>query len=267
MKLGFYTYSYIDRLKMAIEPVLEAVASAGYAGIDISATWHDDLDPALMPADARECYVRTAGRLGLAIEAVITHLGIVEAIEDGAPLNLKGAVDLACDVGARIAGVHVGRFDGRPSNRWSDVVDYLKGACAHAEKRGTLIALDGVWMPFLVNTPEKALQMLRDVSSPALKLNYDPCYLVISGHDLETATPLLAPCSVHAHIKDYVGGLHPHFAHRIPGEGVLEHGRYLRQLRDAGFDGFIVNECFIDAPLERACAVGHRTLSAALAAG
>lgn len=54
MKLGFYTYSYLDRLGVEIEPVLETVAAVGYEGIDISATWRDDLDPALMPAEVRE---------------------------------------------------------------------------------------------------------------------------------------------------------------------------------------------------------------------
>src|SRR5262245_20234382 len=102
MKLGFYTYSYIDRLKMDIEPVLEAVAAAGYDGIDISATWLNDLDPALMPAQARDRYVKTVGRLGLEIEAVVTHLGLVQSLRDGLPINLEGAVDVARHVGARI---------------------------------------------------------------------------------------------------------------------------------------------------------------------
>ncbi len=30
MKIGFYTYSYIDRLKMEIEPVMETVAAGGW---------------------------------------------------------------------------------------------------------------------------------------------------------------------------------------------------------------------------------------------
>lgn len=266
MKLGFYTYSYIDRLQMEIEPVLETVAAAGYDGIDISATWHDDLDPARMPASVRSRYVQAAQRSRLIIEAVVTHLGVVEAIHDGVPLNLKGAVDVACDVGARIAAVHVGPYNGRKTVDWTAVVAYLQDACKYAGGHGITIALDGVWTPFLVNTPERALQLLHDVGSPCLKLNYDPCYLVISGHDLDRATPLLAPHSVHAHIKDYVGGLHPNFQHRIPGEGLLDHAHYLRLLHESGFQGFIANECFIDAPLDRACTVGYRTLAVALAA-
>jgi sugar phosphate isomerase/epimerase len=267
MKLGFYTYSYVDRLKMDLEPVLETIAAAGYQGIDISATWHDDLDPALMPASVRRQYVATAQRLGLEIEAVVTHLGLVEAVRDRAPLNLQGAVDLARDVGARIATVHAGPFDGRPARPyWRAVVDYLKRACEHAGKYGVVIALDGVWTPFLIHTPQQVLEMLRAVDSPHLKHNYDPCYLAISGHDVAAATPLLLPHVIHVHVKDYVGRLHPNFQPRIPGEGVLDHARWLRLLHEAGYQGYVINECFPDAELDRACSVGYRTLCTLLAA-
>src|SRR5438132_1593464 len=90
MKLGSYTCGYVDRLEMPIEPALEAAAAAGHDGIDVSAAWHDDLDP----ADARGRCVRTAGRPGLEIEAVITHLGLVRSLQ-GLPINLKGAADVA----------------------------------------------------------------------------------------------------------------------------------------------------------------------------
>lgn len=266
MKLGFYTYSYIDRLGMEIEPVLEAVAAAGYHGVDISATWRDDLDPALMPAEARSRYVQAAGRLGLEIEAVVTHLGLVQALRQGLPLNLEGAVDVARDVGAVVVTVHSGFADflmGETGKVWRACVEHLRGASAYAERHGVTIALDGVWNSFLVHSPELVVRMTADVGSPAFRHNYDPCYLELSGHDLGRSTPLLAPLCVHAHVKDYTGH-DPDFEHCIPGEGVLDHGRYVDLLRGAGYDRYLVVECFADAPLGRASAGGYRTLSAAL---
>jgi sugar phosphate isomerase/epimerase len=267
MKLGFYTYSYIDRLKMDIEPVLETVAATGYDGIDISATWHDDLDPALMPPAVRDLYVRTAERLGLEIEAVVTHLGLVQALRQDLPLNLRGAVDVARDVGARVVTVHIGFADflmAETGTVWRSAVDYLKDAAGYASQHGVVIAIDGVWSSFLVHSPELVVKMIEDVGSPAFRHNFDPCYLELSGHALDRVTPLLASYSIHAHIKDYTGS-YPDFEHRIPGEGVLDHGRYIRALAAAGFDRYVVNECFIDAPLERACTVGCQTLARALA--
>lgn len=264
MKLGFYTYSYIDRLKMEIEPVLEAVAAQGYDGIDISATWRDDLDPASMPVDARRRYAETAGRLGLEIEAVVTHLGLAQSLRDGLPINLEGAVDVARDVGAKVVTFHVGVGGDRPEDAWRAAVAYLKKACEYAGRHGKLIALDGVWIGSLVPTPEAAVWLADDVGSTHFRHNYDPCYLAISGHDLAASGPLL-PLTAHVHVKDY-SGRYPDYRHLIPGEGVLDHARYLAMLRDAGYPAYIVNECFIDAPLDRAVAVGYRTLAKAMQA-
>lgn len=266
MKLGFYTYSYIDRLKMEVEPVLEAVAAAGYAGIDISATWHDDLDPALMPRAARDRYIKTAGRLGLEVEAVVTHLGLVQAMRDGLPLNLPAAVDVARDVGAKVVTVHAGFADflmGEAGRVWRSCVEHLRTAAAYAGRHGVVIALDGVWRSFLVDTPDLAVRLTEEVGSPAFRHNFDPCYLALSGHDPAAAAARLAPVCVHAHVKDFAGS-YPEFEHRIPGEGVLDHAGYMRALAAAGYDRYLIVECFIDAPLDRALAVGRRTLSAAL---
>ena len=267
MRLGFYTYSYIDLLALEIEPVLRAVAAAGYDGVDVSATWRDDLDPARMPAEVRDRYARAAGRLGLEIEAVVTHLGLVQALRQDLPLNLKGAVDVARDVGARVVTVHIGFADflmAETGAVWRAAAEYLTDAAAYAGERRVVVALDGVWSSFLAHSPELVVRMIEDVGSPALRHNFDPCYLELSGHDPVRAAGLLGPYSVHAHVKDYTGR-YPDFRHRIPGEGVLDHVGYVRALAAAGFDRYLVCECFTDAPLERALSAGYQTLSAALA--
>ena len=279
MKLGFYTYSYIDRLKMPIEPDLEQVAATGYDGIDISATWRDDLDPGLMPLPVRDLYARAAQRLGLEIEAVVTHLELVDSVWNHRPLNLKGAVDVACDVGAKIAAVHIGRADGHPERAWQTAVDYLRDACAYAAEKNVTIALDGVFKPSIIDTADKALALVKQVDCARFGINFDPCYEELSGLSWQQDLPVLLPYIVHAHIKDYTvhlpdfpqripeGGVFDAerwFSHRIPGEGVLDHHGYVALLHEAGFDRYLINECFIDAPFERACHQGYRVLAEAM---
>ena len=279
MKLGFYTYSYIDRLKQEIEPVLEAVAAAGYDGVDLSATWRDDLDPALMPAKVRKTYASTAQRLGLEIEAVITHLGLTQAVWQEQPLNLKGAVDVACDVGANLVAVHIGLADGHPEKAWRMAVDYLRDACEYAAAHQKVIMLDGVYIPSIADTAERAVSLIREVDSPAMAHNFDPCYLELSGLSVEQALPPLLPYTVHAHIKDYTvsaadfpqripqGGVFAEqrwFSHEIPGRGVLDHARYVRLLHESGFERYLINECFTDAPFEEALTLGYQTLASVL---
>jgi sugar phosphate isomerase/epimerase len=73
MRLAFYTYSYTDRLEMPIEPALERIAETGYDGIDISGTDGSSADPLSVTPALRQLTRRTAERLGLEIEAIITH--------------------------------------------------------------------------------------------------------------------------------------------------------------------------------------------------
>ena len=279
MKIGFYTYSYIDRLKMEIKPVLEAVSTAGYDGVDISATWRDDLDPALMPAKIRQTYAKTAERLGLEIEAVITHLELIQAVWRAQPLNLKGAVDVACDVGASLVGVHIGRANGQPDKAWRTAANYLREACEYAAAHQKVIMLDGIYIPSIADTAERAVSLIREVDSPAFAHNFDPCYMELSGLSIERALPPLLPHTVHAHIKDYtvtaadfpqriprdgVFDQERWFLHRIPGNGVLDHANYVRILHESGFQRYLINECFTDAPFEDALTLGYRTLAGAL---
>ena len=197
------------------------------------------------------------------------------------PLNLKGAVDVACDVGAKIAAVHIGRADGQPERAWRTAVDYLKDACAYAADRNVTIALDGVFVPSIIDTADKALSLVKQVDCSSFGINFDPCYEELSGLSWQQNLPLLLPHVVHAHIKDYTlhspefpqripegGVFDPQrwFSHRIPGEGVLNHNGYVAMLHQAGYARYLINECFTDAPFENACAGGYQALAESMVA-
>jgi sugar phosphate isomerase/epimerase len=262
MKLAFYTYSYIDRSDLDLVPVLETVAAAGYAGLDVSATWRADLDPALMPAEVRRTYRETAARLGLKIEAAVTHLPLVNALWDGQPINLPGAVDVAVDVGAAGVTVHLGGpgHTGRSeAEAWDTAVAALREAAAYAGERGRWLACDAVFPGCLTDTPDKVLRLVEDVGSPHFGHNYDPCYLAASGFDPAEAARTLREVIRHAHVKDKRGNF-PQFDHLIPGEGEIDHAAWLSALAETGFIGYLAVECFPSHPLERACAVAYRTL-------
>lgn len=266
MKIGFYTFSYIDKLGQPIEAVLEQVAAAGYEGLDVSATWHDDLDPGLFPREARATLRRTADRLGLDIEACVTHLPMVEAVKNGQPLNLPAAVDLAVELGAKVVTVHVGGAQDT-DDAWRTAVATLSKACSYSEPRGITIATDGIWPPTILDSPERVLKLIEDVGTPALQHNFDPCYLHICGLDPIDAIEMLAAHIAHVHVKDHKGS-YPHFEHLIPGEagGEMDHAAWVCALHQSGFDGYAAVECFTDHPLDRACALGKRTMTEALKA-
>ena len=128
MRLAFYTYSYTDRLEMPIEPALKKIADTGYAGIDISGTHGSSADPLSVTPALRQLTRGTAERLGLEIEAIITHAALADSLFTDAPLDLKGSVDLAVDVGAPLVVFHMGgpkEDEALRGEARTRVVDYL----------------------------------------------------------------------------------------------------------------------------------------------
>lgn len=178
MRLAFYTYSYTDKLEMPIEPVLERIAETGYDGIDISGTHGSSADPLSVTPALRQLTRETAERLGFGIEAIITHAGLADSLLADAPLDLKGSVDLAVDVGAPLVVFHMGgpkEDEDQRADAWTRVVDYLKDALVYAEPREVKLAVDGVWKDWIAETPESFLRLHDDVGSPWFGINFDPC--------------------------------------------------------------------------------------------
>ena len=273
VRLAFYTYSYIDRLGMEPAEVIPRVAAAGYDSLDISATWRSDEDPGLFPTDRRREIRELAEAHGLPVEAVVTHLPMINSLRDGRPINLPGAVDVAADLGAPVVTVHIGSpaaAGGETGPQgveedWQRAVEYLRECCAYAAERGISIATDATFPDFLTPTPETVARLVDEVGSANMGHNFDPCYLALCGFDVPEAARVLGKRIVHAHIKDHVGR-YPHWEHRIPGEGELDHTEWARVLGEIGFQGAVAVECFTDMPLERALEAGYRGVAEALAA-
>ena len=221
MRLAFYTYSYTDRLGMPLEPALEKIAAAGYDGIDISGTHGPSADPRSVTPELRAQTRSTAERLGLTIEAVITHANLADSLFTDQPLDLKGSVDLAVDVGAPLVVFHMGgpKDDAaRRAEAWRRVVAHLQDALAYAEPRKVRLAVDGVWAGWLTDTPERFLEMHDEVGSASFGVNFDPCYLTLLGLDPVAVAHQWQACIVHAHLKDHIGA-HPTGTTRSPVRG------------------------------------------------
>jgi protein FrlC len=274
MKLGFYTYSYLDRLDLPIAPTLEAIAAARYDAVDLSATRRADLDPALFPEEDRRAIRRLTASLGLEVAALVTHLPLVNSLweqelsDAKGPLNLRGAVDLAGDLACPLVTVHLGSETGTGWSRdeaWQRSVAHLREVTEYATPRGVSVAVDALYPTYMADTPERVKALIDDVGHPSFGHNFDPCYLVVCGFDVADAARLLGPHIFHAHVKDHTGR-YPDFTHHIPGDGELDHRAWVRALAAVGFIGAAAVETFPDRPFEEACRRGYDTLAAAMLA-
>lgn len=270
MRLVFYTYSYLDRMQMPIEPTLRRIAATGYAGIDVSGTFGPSDDPKSVDAPRRRVLRTTADAEGLRIEAVVTHAELTASLADRnrAPLDLPGTIDLANDLGADVVTFHMGGpppSDDRADRRLRDrVVDVVRRAADYGAARHVRVAVDGIWPKWLVDSAAALEDLFDSVDHQNFGVNFDPCYLTLMGVDPCGFCRRFAARIVHAHFKDHCGN-YPDWKHHIPGHGEMDYAPVVAALSEIGFRDAVAVECFTDMPFETACASGYEALHRAAA--
>lgn len=273
MRLAFYTYSYTDRLNLPVEECYAHIARTGYTGIDESGTYGPSEDPRSVTSERRKLIRETAQRYKLSVEAVVTHAELTTTLRFAQgrllsrqqPLDFRGTVDLAVDLGASLVTFHMGGHasDGSEGGLWHKVVEEIRIAARAAADRRVSLLVDGIWPGWIVNSPEALQRLFDDVGEENFGVNFDPCYLTLMGIDPVVFARRFAARIWHAHLKDYVG-YYPLWEHRIPGEGEMDYARVFAALAEVGFTGSMAVECFPNMPFEEACERGYEAMTAAL---
>lgn len=250
----------VHNLRMGVYEGMEAAARMGVTGVHLSAGIQgfrpEDLD-----AGARRKLVAHVHSLGLEFSAISAWGGGVDLGEpEGVEAHIaygKRLLELAVDFECGIWQAHCGIMPkDREHPKWQRFVDAFGELCAHGEKVGACIAIETGPEP-----PITLRQMIEDVGSSALRVNYDPANLILwparymqqagEPYDRERAfaefqptegAAVLGPYVVHTHAKDAL--VDPEKGRReVPlGEGWVDWPRYIRLLRDAGFDGYFAIE-------------------------
>jgi sugar phosphate isomerase/epimerase len=266
MRLGFYTYSYTDRLRMPVGPCLERIARTGYSGIDVSGTDGPSADPRSVSAELRRLTRQTAERLGLRIEAVITHAPLADSLAHSAakPLDLEGTIDLAVDLGAPLVTFHMGGYPlGIPHEVfWKSLVSRIRRAADYGAGRHVVLAVDGIWPVWVDNSPDTLDRLFGVVGSPNFGVNFDPSYLALMDVDPAGFVKRFPRRIVHAHLKDHVGK-YPEWTEVLPGRGAMDYAAVFAALDRIKFTGSCAAECFTTMKFEEACDESFQALTAA----
>lgn len=266
MRLGFYTYSYLDKLRMPVDECLDRIARTGYSGIDVSGTYGPSDDPNSFHRERRQLVRKTADKHGLRIEAVVTHAQLTDTLADSdrATLDLVGSIDLAADLGAEVVTFHMGGTpeDVRRDTLWKQVVQNIRQAADYGAARHVSVAVDGIWPLWLIDSPETLQQLFDEVDHQGFGVNLDPSYLTLMGVDPVRFVARFHKQIVHAHLKDHKG-TYPKWTHLIPGEGEMDYAPVLAALRRHSFDGSLAVECFTDMKFAQACDTGFAEMSRA----
>ncbi len=131
------------------------------------------------------------------------------------------------------------------------LIDSLRKVARIAEANGVLVALECHHLTTL-DTPEHIAQVVEQVGSPMIRVNFDPVNLLgdlpsafASGDAMRRMRELLGEHYVKAaHLKDIVVGDSPllHLSEASPGTGLLDIAEFLRTCRMLGEGAAVVIE-------------------------
>jgi sugar phosphate isomerase/epimerase len=245
MKIGAMTASF----RKPFYEALEAAAALGVDGVQIWATnitYYDphhpvgELDPELTTEEEKRKLQAELKRLGLGISALCGDLGrgfvkpdhLKEDVE-----KTKRMMDLCASLGVKVLTSHIGRIPDDPeSEAWKTAAGALEEIGAYGDRVGVFFASE--------TGPESGADLarfLRSLKAKSIRANYDPANLTMGGFDAVQGVYDLGDLIVHTHAKDGKGP-GPDRGEVPLGEGDVDWPRYLKALKDIGYDGYLTIE-------------------------
>lgn len=228
---------------LAIGAVIDRVADAGYAALELNAEtlpWAPAHVTPETSREARRAIVEACRARGLSIPAVGAHVGMVSADAGerrAAIAFVNGCTDLAVDVGAPV--VHILSGPQAPgaaaAESWRWFADAVSETTAHAEGRGVALGIEAI-AGHLFHAVDDYHRMAADLPDVPFKVNFDPSHLEVQGEDPRRVVDELGDRIVHVHMKDGKGR-YPDFSFPPLGEGTIDFAALVAGLRRGGYVG------------------------------
>lgn len=244
MRLGYCTWGMP---KLSMDEALPALAAMGYDGIELAVTpgWSTELDA--LDAARRKHIRRLLDDNNLMLSAVAAHTEMVSLDETANAVfmtRLRDSIDLAAEMAAPgQPGIVCSLVGGRVEDwlpRRKLLVERIRALGDYAATRDVTLAVEP-HSGTALDTPEKALWLFAHVQHPNVRMNFDISHMDVMGIATRDCVPVLAPLSVHTHVKDERGRW-PHHEFLTPGEGPFNYVEYLQAMAEAGYAGFIAVE-------------------------
>jgi len=240
--LAFGTYGM---KALTTEAALRTIARIGYDGVELAILPGWPTDPARMSAADRKDLRRLVGELGLAVPAMLESLPL-QGTPKGRAVNLE-RLKRAVALGNELAPSSPPMLDtilGGKTADWEKIkgrmVDELKDWARVAEDRRTTVC----FKPHAgdaVQSPERALWLVREVGSPRIRIVYDYSHFYVEGISLESSLRQLIAYAPFVVVKDSQGTPAKH-AYLLPGDGHVDYLAYFRLLKELRYRGFVAVE-------------------------
>lgn len=258
MKIGVIT----DCMKKPLDVAISEIGALKFDGVQIYATT-GTFSPDALTEEAKQNFKKLLSDNGLVVSALCGDVGGhgFEIEEDNAKKieTSKKIVDLAVEFGAKAVTTHIGVIPSDVnSKKFSVMLKALTELGLYAKEKGVTFAIE--------TGPEDAQTLLNFVSKTkgGVGVNLDPAnFVMVTGQDPVEAVYMLKDYIVHTHLKDgkmliktdpkiiydhfAEGGIEAlnvadFFIETPVGEGDVDFVKYLKALKDIGYNGFLTIE-------------------------
>lgn len=126
------------------------------------------------------------------------------------------------------------------SLQWARQIEKTKQLCDYAEKLGVELAME--FEPgFVLDTTDLMMSAIREIGSPALKVNADIGHIFLQDPDPMKAIEDCKDYIIHAHVENMAANVHNHL---VPWEGDMDLPAYVAKLKEVGFDGMAAFDAY-----------------------
>lgn len=242
MKLSICTIGLRDR---KADEAFRIMAECGYFHADCSSTYHVSRS---MSVEQRKAVVSLAAKHGVKICSLAGMAGDRIASENltdrqQAVKEIEAEVDLASDLGARVARVSAGGEILSPI--LERAIPHFKEAAGYAQSKGVCLAVEN-HSGSISGFPTQMTELCRAVGSSAFGIIYDPGNLMGMDIDYKAGFELMRKYIRHVHLKDgcarYFGndGFAPQrLSCTLFGEGKLDIPWIMERLKSAGYKEYV----------------------------
>ncbi len=260
MRLGINTFLFASPFTNKSTRLFSQFKEWGFQTIEIPIEDPSHIDPAYVKRELDRC--------GLVCGSACACLGPDRDLR-GTPEQQKNSLDymmkvidqmVVLECPSLIGPVYsaVGRAEAVPApeykRQWRTVVKNLKTLCKYAEKNGKQICMEPLnrFESDFINTCDQALQMVKDVGSPALKLHLDTFHMNIEEKFQANAIRKAGKLLGHFHACGSDRG--------TPGNDHIDWPSIAKALKAVGYKGDVVIESFTTdvKVIARAAAIWRR---------
>lgn len=244
MKLSYSTWG------MQHTPIDDAVrhcAALGFDGLELTIAAGWPTDASIMDSVERKRVRALYDGAGIELCGMSGNVALLlddPADGDASETLFRSYLDCAAEMQLPGERLIVTTTTGGTAESWdarkSEIIERVGRLAEHAGSIGVMVGIEP-HVGAALHRPEDVVWLVEQIGSPALTIHFDISHFNVQGIPMEESIALLAPISLHTHIKDE-RGVNPDFEFLIPGEGEMDYVRYLTLMRDAGYTGHIVVE-------------------------